>query len=40
MLAAISIAIGYAALIGMFGWAGLAAIAVHVGIMLAAVPRR
>lgn len=31
---------GYAFLVGKFGWWGVAAVAVHLGIMLLAAPRR
>lgn len=39
MLSVISIVIGYAALIALTGWVGVAAAVIHVAIMLLAVPK-
>ena len=39
MLATIAIVLGYATLIWALGWWGVLAAAVHIGIMLIALPR-
>lgn len=40
MLGALSIAAGYIALILVTGWPGLVAAAIHIGVMLLAMPRK
>ena len=40
MAGAVLVVVGYVALVAILGWPGLLAAAVHIGILLACVPRK